>query len=274
MVTRNIAHRGARSLAPENTMAALKKAWDIGTDGVEVDVQVCADGQLVIHHDATLARTTNISECFPDRVDQPIATFLLDELRTLDAGSWFIDSDPFSQINSGNVSFTEMEQLYNLKIPTLEEVLLFIKNKRWQINLELKKVGKPLKTFPLVDEIIRLIRYLNVDAGQIIISSFYHPYLDTVQQLCPEIEVNALIGGGPSRRNNWGNFAYQTFNANQAYIDQDQVIRAIEQGCKVNLYTVNDPGMMKTFIGWGVSSLITDYPQTLKKILENRQLSQ
>lgn len=274
MVTRNIAHRGARSLAPENTLAALKKAWDIGTDGVEVDVQVCADGQLIIHHDTTLVRTTNVSECFPDRADQPITTFLIDELRTLDAGSWFIDSDPFSQINSGNVSFTEMEQLYNLKIPTLEEVLLFIKNKRWQINLELKKVSKPLKTFPLVDEVLRLIKHLNVDAGQIIISSFYHPYLDTVQQLCPEIEVNALIGGGHFGRNNWEKFTYQTYNANQAYIDQDQVIRAIEQGCKVNLYTVNDPGMMKTYIDWGVSSLITDYPQVLKKILENGQVSQ
>lgn len=274
MVTRNIAHRGARSLAPENTMAALKKAWDIGTDGVEVDVQVCADGQLIIHHDATLVRTTNISECFADRADQLITTFLLDELKTLDAGSWFIDSDPFSQINSGNVSFTEMEQLYNQKIPTLEEVLLFIKNKPWQINLELKKVSKPLKTFPLVDEVIRLIKHLNVDTGQVIISSFYHPYLDTARQLCPEIEINALIGGGPFGRNNWEKFAYQTYNANQAYIDQAQIIRATEQGCKVNLYTVNDPGMMKTYIDWGVSSLITDYPQVLKKILESGQVSQ
>ncbi len=82
MVTRNIGHRGARSLAPENTLAAFRKAWDIGADGIEVDVQVSADGQLVIHHDKTPARTTNVLECFPDRANQPITTFLL-ELKSL-----------------------------------------------------------------------------------------------------------------------------------------------------------------------------------------------
>ena len=267
MVTRNIGHRGARSLAPENTLAAFSKAWDLGADGIEVDVRVSADGQLVIHHDQTPARTTNVSECFPDRTNQPITTFLLDELRELDAGSWFIDSDPFSQITAGKVSFAEMEQMYDLQIPTLEETLLFVKNKGWQINLELKKVSAPLKTFPLVEEVIKLIDNLKVDHGQVAISSFYHRYLDTAQQLRPEIEVNALIGGGPSGRNNWGNFVYQTYNANAEYIDHGQFITALEHGCTVNLYTVNDPDMMQTCIDWGVSSLITDYPQTLRKIL-------
>ncbi len=228
MLTRNIAHRGARSLAPENTLAALRKAWDIGTDGVEIDIQVSADGQLVIHHDQTLERTTNVSECFPDRTKEPVTTFQLDELRTLDAGSWFIDSDPFSQISSGNIAFTEIKQFYNLKIPTLEEVLLFIKNKPWQINLELKKITKPLQSFPLVEKVIALLEHLNIDSKQIVISSFYHPYLDQAQHRHPGIEVNALIGGGLPGRNNWGNYNYQVYNANQEYIDHEQVTRAKE----------------------------------------------
>ena len=119
-----------------------------------------------------------------------------------------------------------------------------------------------------VEEVIKLIDNLKVDHGQVAISSFYHHYLDTAQHLRPEIEINALIGGGPSGRNNWGNFGYQTYNANADYIDHGQVMRALEHGCTVNLYTVNDPDMMQTFIDRGVSSLITDYPQTLRKILK------
>jgi len=268
MLTRNFGHRGARSLAPENTLAAIEKAWNIGTDGVEIDVQVSADGQLVIHHDQTLARTTNVAECFPDRAEEPITTFQLDELRSLDAGSWFIDSDPFSQIRSGTVSIAEMELLHDLKIPTLEEVLVFVKNKPWQVNLELKKAGEPLTSFPLADRVIDLLGELDIESKQVIISSFYHPYLDRVQQLCPEIEINALIGDGRSGRNNWGNFDYLIYNANHDFIDHQQVTRAQERGSTVNLYTVNDPEKMQTYINWGVSALITDYPQTLKDILE------
>ena len=269
MVARNIGHRGARSLAPENTLAALEKAWEIGADGAEVDVRVSADGHLVIHHDATPARTTNVSEWFPDRAAQPLTTFLLEELRTLDAGSWFIDSDPFSQIDSGNVSFTELEQMYNLRIPTLEEVLLFIKGKPWQINLELKRVSRPLQDFPLAEEIVKCIEHADVDPGQIVLSSFFHPYLDRIQQVRADLEVQALIGSRSAGRNNWGKYTYRTYNANAAYIDRGQVARAIEHGCRVNLYTVNNTEMMGTYLDWGVSSLITDYPQRLKKILNS-----
>ncbi len=269
MVGRNIGHRGARSLAPENTLAALEKAWEIGADGVEVDVRVSADGQLVIHHDATPARTTNVSECFPDRAAQPLTTFLLEELRTLDAGSWFIDADPFSQINSGNVSFAELERMYNLRIPTLEEVLVFIKDKQWQINLELKKVSRPLEDFPLAEEIVKCVEQVNVDPSQIVLSSFFHPYLEQLQQLRPDLEVQALIGNRGAGRNKWGSYAYTVYNANAAYIDRHQVRRAIEHGCRVNLYTVNNAEMMGTYLDWGVSALITDYPQKLKKILDS-----
>ncbi len=270
MVGRNIGHRGARSIAPENTLAALEKAWEIGADGVEVDVRVSADGQLVIHHDATPARTTNVSECFPDRAAQPLTTFLLEELRTLDAGSWFIDSDPFSQINSGNVSFAELERMYNLRIPTIEEALLFVKNKQWQINLELKKVSKPLEDFPLAEEVVKCVEQANVEPSRIVLSSFFHPYLDRVQQIRPDLEVQALIGSRREGRNNWKRYSYTVYNANAAYIDRDQVARAIEHGCRVNLYTVNNPDMMGTYLDWGVSSLITDYPQSLKKILDGK----
>lgn len=269
MTTYNFAHRGARSLAPENTLIAVKKAWEIGCDGIEVDVQVSADGHLVIHHDQTLMRTTNISDYFPTLADQPITTFPLEDLRILDAGSWFVDRDPFSQIKEGHVSFEEMEQMYSARIPTLEEILHFIKDKSWRINLELKKVVEPLAHFPVVEEVLKQIGHVAINPGQIILSSFHHPYLDTARRLNPDIEIQALIGGSSSGTNEWGDYQYPTYNADHGYIDRDQIIRAHEQGCTVNLYTVNDPEKMKRYIDWGVSTLITDFPQLLKKLIQD-----
>jgi len=268
MLAGNIAHRGARSLAPENTLLAFEKAWDHGADAIEVDVQVLADGTLVIHHDATLARTTNVSECFPERASQPITTFIFDEIRTLDAGSWFIDSDPFSQISSGSVSFADIERMYNLQIPTLEEVLLYVKDKNWRVNLELKKVANQRSDFPLVEEVLKLIKHHGIDKDQFAISSYHHPYIDEAKHQYPEIEINALIGHKQSLHNNWNDYSYQIYNANAKFIDQYQVEKAREKGCTVNLYTVNDVSMMMKYFDWGVNALITDYPQILQKCMK------
>lgn len=76
-----IGHRGASIEAPENTMAAFTRALDLGADGIEFDVQLTADGHAVVLHDAVLDRTTNGSG--------PVFDVDLDEVRALDAGSWF-----------------------------------------------------------------------------------------------------------------------------------------------------------------------------------------
>jgi len=62
-----IAHRGASSIAPENTIAAARKAWEIGADLWETDVAVTKDEHLILHHDDSLERTTNVKQVFPDR---------------------------------------------------------------------------------------------------------------------------------------------------------------------------------------------------------------
>lgn len=76
-----VAHRGAMSERPENTLAAIGKAYERGADVIEVDVRRSLDGQLVLLHDATLDRTTNGTG--------PVTDFTFEELRELDAGSWF-----------------------------------------------------------------------------------------------------------------------------------------------------------------------------------------
>lgn len=95
-----IAHRGASAYAPEHTMPAYRLALDMGADFIEPDLQVTRDGQLVALHDETLERTTNVRDVFPDRFREDVvrgetvrrwhvADFTLDEIRSLDAGSWF-----------------------------------------------------------------------------------------------------------------------------------------------------------------------------------------
>ena len=96
--TLNIAHRGASSLAPENTLAAARKALDLGADMWELDVQMTADGELVILHDNTLKRTSNVETIFPVRRPWRVHQFNLNEIRQLDFGSWFEEQDPFGQV--------------------------------------------------------------------------------------------------------------------------------------------------------------------------------
>ncbi len=96
----NIAHRGASAYAPEHTLTAYRLALEMGADYVEQDLQLTRDRQLVCLHDATLERTTDVEEVFPDRAVTvetdggprrvwPVAAFTLDEVKQLDAGSWF-----------------------------------------------------------------------------------------------------------------------------------------------------------------------------------------
>ena len=134
----NIAHRGARSLSPENTLIAAKKGWELGSDFWELDVSITADGEMVVIHDSTLNRTSNAAAIFPDRAPWKVHTFTLAELKTLDFGSWFLDTDPFDQITEGNISLADQRLFKNVSIPTLREALEFTKEHNWQVNVELK----------------------------------------------------------------------------------------------------------------------------------------
>jgi glycerophosphoryl diester phosphodiesterase len=95
-----IAHRGASAYAPEHTVAAYELAIEQGADFIEPDLQITKDGVLIALHDLTLERTTNVEDVFPDRAQErlirgqptqvwPVSEFTLEEVRTLDAGSWF-----------------------------------------------------------------------------------------------------------------------------------------------------------------------------------------
>jgi len=262
----NIAHRGARSLAPENTMPAFVKAWQTGAHGIETDVSVTSDGQLILFHDDNFMRTTNVSEIFPKRKEDPLHTFTWQEVQKLDAGSWFIEVDPFATIKRGEVTLEEQQAMKNTSVPLLEELLLFVKQKSLFINIEIKSLPETIATFPIVEKVLFLLDKVQLASGMFSISSFNHLYLKKIEKLRPDIEVNALIGGYPFLIHNWGNYEFAVYNADANIIDSEQIEKALQHGCRVNLYAVNDTKAMVRFLREGVDKIITDYPQLLAQL--------
>jgi glycerophosphoryl diester phosphodiesterase len=264
----NIAHRGARSLAPENTLVAARKAFQIGADLWETDVMVTADETLILLHDDSLARTTDVEVCFPDRTPWTVTTFTLDEIRSLDAGSWFVETDPFGQIAAGEVTPGEQSAYRGEKTPTLREALLFTQDTDWRVNLELKHLPPPMEHFPVVERVLELVDELNIAPDRIIISSFHHDWLRQVRVLDPAIAVQALVGYWEDEPLDWGDLEFDTYNALSTLIDEAQIRNLAAKNIAVNLFTVNEESDMRRFIAAGVAGLFTDFPQRLRALLQ------
>lgn len=263
-----IAHRGASSIAPENTIAAAKKAWEIGADVWETDVAVTKDEHLILHHDDSLERTTNVKKVFPDKSSLKFTSFTLEQIKRLDTGSRYIETDPFGEIKTGSLSHEYLTSLKGEKVPTLEEALLFTKGKNWKINIELKKLPDDFKDFPLPEKVVELLRKVQIDTACIIFSSFNHEWLRIVHDMEPEIEIQALIGFSFTDPLDWGDYSFKTYNARDTLIDMAQIKTAKEKGKKINLFPVNKIEDMKKFIAQGVDGIITSYPQRLKALLK------
>ncbi|MCD4741262.1 MAG: hypothetical protein K8R67_02100 [Desulfobacteraceae bacterium] len=263
-----IAHRGARSIAPENTIAAANQAFKAGADIWETDIATTSDEQLILFHDDSLKRTTNVAEVFPERKHQVFTQFTLAEILLLDPGAHFIEHDPFGEINKGSISKEMLAAFKAEKVPTLEEALIFTREKHWKVNLELKKLPENFKDFPIAQRVIELIRRLKIDSDQLIISSFNHSWLRQVEAMESSIEIQALIGYSESEPLDWGDFSFPTYNARGTLIDEGQIARAKNNKKMINLFTVNEKDEMVRFINTGVNGLITDYPQRLASIVK------
>ncbi|MBN2299162.1 MAG: glycerophosphodiester phosphodiesterase [Deltaproteobacteria bacterium] len=262
----NIAHRGARSLAPENTMAAARAALETGADLWETDVAVTGDGCLILFHDDSLTRTTDARERFPGRSPWTFTTFTFSEIRMLDAGSWFVKTDPFGQIASGALSPRQQKAFVGEKVPTVEEALIFTQESNFRINLELKRLPSPMQDFPVVDKVLAMIDALKIDTRRVIISSFHHAWLKEVQAKNPGIEIQALIGYYSTEPLDWGDLEFRTYNARSTLIDEEKISEMVKKGFAVNLFTVNEEKDMQRFAAAGAAGLITDFPQRLKQL--------
>ncbi len=259
-----IAHRGARSLAPENTLAAARKGLEAGADLWETDVAVTADGVLILFHDDSLQRTTNAAEVYPDCAPWTFTEFTFDEIERLDAGGWFDREDPFGQIAAGRVSVADQDAYVGLRVPTVAEALRFTKENDWVVNIELKRLPHPLEDFPVVPRFFEVMDRVGIAPEQVRLSSFQHRWLEEARRLRPEVEVQALVGFYRDRPIDWEAVAdYKTVNARATLTPPEKVRELVAAGKQINLFTVNDVEEARAYVEAGVSGLFTDFPQDL-----------
>jgi glycerophosphoryl diester phosphodiesterase len=262
-----IAHRGARSLAPENTLAAASKAYAIGADLWELDVAMTSDGELFVLHDDTLERTSNAAQIFPDRAPWRASDFTWAEIRSLDFGSWYNQQDPFGQIAAGAVSAADQQSYVGEHAPSLREALEFTKDHSWRVNVEIKDLSGTPGDAQVVEKVVRLIDEMGM-TGQVMISSFNHSYLTRVKQADPSIKLAALVEkpvDDPASL--LDRLGVRSFNPGVKVTSAEQVRSLTDQGYEVYVWTVNDETTMRNLIEAGVSGIFTDFPQRLKEIL-------
>ena len=260
-----IAHRGARSLAPENTLAAARIAHGLGADLWETDVAVTADDQLVLMHDDAMTRTTNVADIFPERVPAAFSTYSLAEIRSLDAGSWFERDDPFGQVAAGAIDRQELTRYAGEKVPMLREAFELTLELEWFLNLELKAQPIPQNDFDLVSAVLDLADEVKIGPDNLLFSSARFSWLKTLKQRRPGFEVQAILGLFPEDPMDFTDPFFDTFNPRHTRVSVDQLKRQVDLGLKLNPYSVNDDEMIASLIEIGVAGLITDFPQRVPR---------
>ncbi|HXY79106.1 MAG TPA: glycerophosphodiester phosphodiesterase family protein [Candidatus Bathyarchaeia archaeon] len=235
-----IAHRGASGHAPENTFAAFERAVQLGAGFIETDLQLTRDARFVAIHDATLDRTTNGKGAVREHT--------LAELRELDAGMWFD------------------RQFMDQRIPTLEEILEFAKEQDIVFYLEIKYESAWGMHHALVGALGRA-----EIAARTIVLSFDPATLASVRRLEPAIMIGLLIEdavGDPVK-------AALDVGARQLcpradLVTPELVERAHRSDLHVVTWTVNDAERMRAAMEAGVDGIMTDLPDRLRAVVEDR----
>ncbi len=260
------AHRGACSIAPENTLLALEKARLCGADLWEADVQVTADGELVLFHDHTLERTTDVlsQPVYSSRSPWNLADFSLVELQQLDAGSWFLKTDPFGTIAAGDVTRDDFSAIEAQQIPLLGEVLNACRKHDFPVNLEIKDQAGTVADGIIVGKILSLLKETRTE-HLALLSSFNHDYLRQVKQLNPEIATAALVDKKhPENLLDYlRDLGVDAYHPDHLITDAELIKQLTVAGMRVNLWTVNGVERAQYFSAAGATLICTDWPQRL-----------
>lgn len=239
MVPIVFAHRGASKRAPENTIAAFRKALELGADGIELDVHLSRDGYIVVTHDELVDRTSNGKGFVKDKT--------LDELKALDFGSWF---SPLFK---------------NERIPELEDVLKLLENWNGILNIELK--NGPVFYPGLEQAVLDMLGKYNM-ITRTIISSFNHYSLVEIRRLNSEIRTAPLYMAGLFEPWNYA----KKLGACAIHPLFYNIVPQIMEGCrlngiKVHPYTVDDPEYIRAMVAAGVDGIISNVPDIVLKII-------
>lgn len=234
----NFAHRGFKGKYPENTMLAFQKAIEAGADGIEFDVHLSKDGELVIIHDETLERTTDGQSLVCEKT--------LEQLQKLNASKLY----PAYEIQ---------------RIPTLREYFEFAKDKEIITNIELKNSIIDYKG--IEEKVYALIKEYAI-GEKIIISSFNHESL----LRCKKIDSNIKCGVLESSRlaRTWDyvmNLGCEYYHPMNYVVDDELINKCKENDIGINIWFGQSEFDYSLYLKDGVTSLITDYPDRVKEIL-------
>lgn len=248
-----IAHRGASAYAPENTLAAIDLADEMGFAWVENDVQRTQDGELVVMHDDSLARTTDVEQRFPDRAPWKVKDFTAAEIATLDAGSW------------------RGAEWAGARVPTLKQYLERVDENNQKLLLEIKKP----ELYPGIER--DTLRVLGQEGwldrshvrSRLVIQSFGVDSVRAVHQQRPDITTGFLGTPAVADLPSYAAFTDQ-INPSHPTLTADYVSAVHElkgahgKPLKVNTWTVNDAATAARVAGYGVDGIISNNPDTVR----------
>ncbi|MDQ0796979.1 glycerophosphodiester phosphodiesterase family protein [Streptomyces sp. B1I3] len=248
-----LAHRGASAYAPENTLAAVDAAGDLGIAWVENDVQLTRDGVLVVVHDTGLERTTDAEEVYPDRAPWAVKDFTAAEIARLDAGSWF------------------GARYAGARVPTLTQYLRRVERNRQKLLLEIKSP----EIHPGIEkEILRILRkegWLDREhvTHRLVVQSFGAESVKTVHAQRPDVVTGFLGTPAVADLPSYAAFtdqinpSYETIGAD--YVASVQKLKGAHgKPLRVNTWTVDDAAEAVEVAGFGVDGIITDKPDVVR----------
>lgn len=260
-----IAHRGASMLAPENTLAAAELAYENQALGFETDVRISLDGVPFLMHDETLARTTNIAEVFPERVNDPASSFTMSELKQLNAGLWFLQSDPYDTISEGRVSQSQLGVNQGQSIPTLAETLAYLEENGMVVMFDLRY---PSEGHPFYEEFFEIVLTTCRESGMngnvwfLVDSEHLQAVIDEAPQMTRVVGVSST---DLPKAQVLVESQYEIVNVDTSISAREiQDYRA--QGLGVNVYTIDEPWLFSQFWLAGVTSVTTNNIQTFNQL--------
>ncbi|MCU0770473.1 MAG: glycerophosphodiester phosphodiesterase [Verrucomicrobia bacterium] len=230
------AHRGSSAKAPENTLAAFRQAIADDCDGIELDVQTCADRAVVVVHDRDLLRVAGD----PRRVED----LTLAELKRIDVGR------RFSESHVGE------------PVPTLAEVIHLVRGKV-RLNIELKYNRPDPRLVPAVLSLLRQEQFLD----QCVLTSFNADAIREVRTTEPAARTGLILGEvipGVTEAE------VDLLSIAASEVTPDFIRAAHRAGKVVHVWTVNEPEAMRRMIRLGADNLITNQPEVLRGLLNKR----
>lgn len=236
------AHRGYSGKYPENTMIAFKKALEYGVDGIELDVQLTKDGEVVIIHDETIDRTTT--------------------------GKGFVVDYTYEELEKFDASFKFKDLGFN-KIPTLREYFQLVKDYDIVTNVELKTgINEYLG---IEEKVWELIKEYNLEE-KVIISSFNHFSVMRMKKIAPQLKYGFLsedwiIDAGKYTHSHGVQCYHPRFNN----LVPDVIKELKKYNLEINTWTVNLEEDMRYLYSNNIDVIITNYPELAQEIKKEYQ---